>query len=1487
MTFTATVAAVSPGAGLPTGSVTFMVGATTLGVGTLDAGGQASFATAGLSVAGHLITAVYGGDVDFTTSTSAAVTQTVNQASTTTTLLSSVNPSVFGQSVTFTATVAPVSPGAGLPTGSVTFMDGAATLGTGTLDAGGQASLTTTALSVTGHSITAVYGGDLNFVTSTSTAVTQTVNQASTTTTLLSSVNPSSFGQSVTFTATVAAVSPGAGLPTGSVTFMDGAATLGTGTLDVSGQASFTTTALSVTGHSITAVYGGDVDFTTSNSTVLTQTVDQAGTTTTLLSSVNPSVFGQPVTFTATVAAVSPGAGLPTGSVTFMDGATTLGTGTLDASGQANFTTAALSVAGHSITAIYGGDVDFVASTSPALTQTVDQASTTTTLLSSVNPSVFGQSVTFTATVAAVSPGVGLPTGSVTFMDGATTLGTGTLDAGGQASFTTTALSVAGHSITAVYGSDFNFVTSTSSALTQTVNQGSTATTLLASVNPSVFGQSVTFTATVAAVSPGVGLPTGSVTFMDGATTLGTGTLDAGGQASFTTTALSVAGHSITAVYGGDFNFVTSTSSTLTQTVNQASTTTTLLSSVSPSVFGQSVTFTATVAAVSPGAGLPTGSVTFMDGATTLGTGTLDASGQTNFTTAALSVAGHSITVVYGGDVNFTTSTSTLLTQAIDQASTTTTLLSSVNPSVFGQSVTFTATVVAVSPGVGLPTGSVTFIDGATMLGMGTLDAGGQASFTTAALSVAGHSITAVYGGDFNFVTSTSSALTQTVNQASTTTTLLSSVNPSVFGQSVTFTATVAAVSPGVGLPTGSVTFMDRATTLGTGTLDASGQASFTTTALSVAGHTITAIYAGDVDFTTSTSAVLTHTVNQASTTTTLLSSVNPSVFGQSVTFTATVADVSPGTGLPTGSVTFMDGAATLGAGTLDASGQASFTTTALSVTGHSITAVYGGDFNFVTSTSSALTQTVDQASTTTMLLSSVNPSVFGQSVTFTATVTTVSPGAGLPTGSVTIMDGATTLGVGTLDASGQASFTTAALSVAGHTITVVYGGDADFVTSASAELTQNVSLASTTTALISTVSPSVSGQSVSFTATVTAISPGAGLPTGSVTFMDGATVLGTGALDANGEASFTTAALDVASHSITAAYESDGQFAISTSTILTQVVGQAGSNISMTSSIATSVVGQSITFTATVVVESPGAGQPMGEVTFMDGTTILGTSTLDSHGQTAYTTATLAVSGHTITAVYSGNTQVAGGSSAELIQIVNPASPVALSPTLPLGVPGEIGLPANPLLPAGLAGFVLPLGQMATATLNLNRNDSLLPLSANGATPGSGIEEANLDTGAISAAVRQVVRLLAQLKVGGPAIASITPAAPNPAAPPPAVPNSTLLNPAIAALPAIQKWVSENQNILASLEQMDQEEDGSTLSGEWSAVAGMTLSAGFVLYNIRTLYSLLGVLSFVTALRSRFDALGALDELNRNYVKGSGEGDEDNDDERLKPILG
>ena len=1328
VTFTATVTAVLPGAGTPSGTVTFLDGGNSIGTGALNGSGVATLATSALAVGNHTITTNYIGDGNFFGSTGSLTgnPQVVNKKPTTTTLTSSQNPAAFGQSVTFTATVAVNAPHTGTPTGTVTFLDGGSSIGTGNLNGAGVATFSTSALAVGNHTITASYGADANFDVSTGslTGNPQVISKANTSTAATSSANPSVFGQSVTFTATVAATAPGAGTPGGTVGFLDGGSPIGSGVLS-GGVATFTTSTLALGNHTITTSYSGDGNFNTSTGSLTgnPQVVNKANTTTGVISSQNPSVFGQTVTFTATVSAVAPGGGAATGTVTFLDGINPIGTGALSG-GVATFTTTALAVGDHTITTTYPGDTNFNGSLG-SLTgnpQVVDKADTTTAVTSSQNPSVIGQAVTFTATVTATSPGSGTPSGSVTFLDGGNAIGTGALDGSGVATFTTSTLTLGSHSITTNYAGDSSFNGSTGSLTgdPQVVSKNASMTALASSANPSVFGQSVTFTATVAAAPPGSGTPTGTVTFLDGGSSIGTGPLS-GGVATFTTSALAVGNHTITADYGGDTNFDAS-SGLLTgnpQVVNKADTTTSVTSSQNPSLFGQSLTFTATVASVAPGAGTATGSVTFLDGGSPIGTGILSG-GVATFTTSALLVGNHTITTSYGGDGDFNGSTGSLTgnPQAVNKANTTTTVASSQNPSVFGQSVTLTATLAAVAPGAGLPSGTVTFLDGGSSIGTGTLS-GGIATFTTSALAIGNHTITTDYPGDGDFNGSAGSLTgnPQVVNKADTTTALTSSLNPSVIGQSVMFTATVSPTLPGVGTPTGTVQFLDGVTPLGPGALSG-GVATFSTSTLTLGNHTITANYSGDGNFKSDTGALTGNpqVVNKPGTAIALTSSLNPSTFGQAVMFTATVTVTPPGSGTPTGTVSFLDGGSSIGTGTLDAGGIATLTTSALTAGSHTITASYGGDANF-NSSSGALTgnpQVVNKADTTAALASSGNPSTFGQSVTFTATLSVTSPGAGAPTGIVTFLDGGSTIGTGTLSG-GVATFSTSTLIVGNHTITVSYGGDANF-NGASTALTGNpqaVVKANTTSSASSSQNPSVFGQPVTFTATLAAVAPGSGAPTGSVTFLDGGNPIGSGTLNGSGVATFTTSALAIGNHTITTSYAGDGNFNGSSGALTgnPQVVGKAGTvTITLLTPPGPITVGSAVQITATVTASAPGAGTPTGSVTFLDGASPLGTVAL-SGGSAAVTMSTWTVGSHSITSSYAGDANFKSSVSAVATLSVTPPTRTI---TASAGVNGSITPSTQYIVAGNTATFTVTPANGFTAMMGTTCPEGLGTLNNN-----------------------------------------------------------------------------------------------------------------------------------------------------------------------------
>ena len=448
--------------------------------------------------------------------------------------------------------------------------------------------------------------------------------------------------------------------------------------------------------------------------------------------------------------------------------------------------------------------------------------------------STVGASVTFTATL---SGGVS-PTGSVAFKAGGTNI-TGCAAqpvASSVATCTTNALPVGNASITAVYAGDINNATATSPAVMHVVTQAAPSVAVTGNGTTTV-GTSVTFTATVIG---GVS-PTGSINFKAGATTItgcGAQTL-ASNVATCTTSALAVGSTSITAVYAGDINNATATSPAVTHTVNQAAPSLAVSGNGTTTV-GASVTFTATLS----GGVSATGSINFRSGATTItgcGAQTV-ASNVATCATSALPVGNASITAVYAGDINNTTATSPAVTHTVALAVPSVAVTGNGTTTV-GASVTFTATL---SSGVA-PTGSINFRSGATTItGCGAQPvAGNVASCTTSALAVGSASITAVYPGDINNATATSPAVTHVVNKSPTTTTVSSSLNPSVVGNAVTFTANVTGLSP-----TGTINFKAAGATLtGCGAVVLSpASAICTTTFATVGSRVIAADYSGDAN---------------------------------------------------------------------------------------------------------------------------------------------------------------------------------------------------------------------------------------------------------------------------------------------------------------------------------------------------------------------------------------------------------------------------------------------------------------------------------------------------------------------------------------------------------------------------------------------------------------------------------------------------------------
>ena len=886
---------------------------------------------------------------------------------------------------------------------------------------------------------------------------------AASTTTALSAPGSSTYNASVTLSATVTS---SAGTPAGTVTFYNGAAALGTGTLNGSGVATLSTATLPAGTDNLTATYATAGNFSGSTSPASSISVTQASQTITFPAIASRAYGSAPFAVSATSSA---GSGYPV-TITVQSGPAAINGGTVSLSGVGTVV----------LLASQAGDKNYSAATA---TQSFQVTPATLTVSANNATRAYGAAnPVFSGTVTGA-------VGSDSFTESFTTTATSSSNAGSYPI------------VPAVTGPQSNYtVTIVNGALTVT---GAATTTTASAPGTAGYGNSVTLTATVASTA---GTPAGTVTFYSGTTALGTGTLNGSGVATLSTTTLPVGTDSITASYAAAGNFSASTSPAISITVSAASQTITFspipsrpygsgpFAVTATSSLGSSYPVTITVqsgpAVINGGTVSLTGAGTVVLQATQPGDtdhGAATATQSFQVTPVPLTVSANNASRAFGaanpvfsgtvtgalGSDSFTESFTTTATASSNvgsypivpavtgpksnytvtivngtltvAAAATTTMLSAPATASYGSNVTLTATVTSTA---GTPAGTVTFLSGSTVLGTGTLNGGGTATLSTAALPAGTDSVTASYGALGNFAGSVSTATTITVNGTSQTITFPAIASrvygsapfavsaTSSLGSSYPVTISVesgpAMISGGMVSVTGVGTVVLQATQAGNkdyGPASTTQSFQVTPAPLTVSANNASRVYAaanpvfngtvtgtvGSDSFTESftttatassnagsypivpavTGAQLANytvtTVNGALTVTpaataTTLTAPGSAVSGASVSLTATVTS---GSGTPSGIVTFYSGTTSLGTGTLNGSGAATLSTTGLSSGTDSVTAVYAAAGNFATSTSSAMTVTVSAAPVTT-------PASY--TVTANPTSLTVQPGSSATT---------------------------------------------------------------------------------------------------------------------------------------------------------------------------------------------------------------------------------------------------------------------------------------------------------------------------------------------------------------------------------------------------------------------------------------------------------------------------------------------------------
>jgi len=355
----------------------------------------------------------------------------------------------------------------------------------------------------------------------------------------------------------------------------------------------------------------------------------------------------------------------------------------------------------------------------------------------------------------------------------------------------------------------------------------------------------------------------------------------------------------------------------------------------------------------------------------------------------------------------------------------------------------------------------------------------------------------------------------------------------------------------------------------------ANGSASYTFTGTLIPiQHTVTATYNGDSNY-ASRSFSVSHTVSPPTYATQTVLTAAPSTILASQTVRLS-AVVTSAVSVPAGVVTFLDGSASIGSATIDSAATAHFDTALLAPGVHSLAATFQGftenGFNggtssyvaaiFSPSTSAATTETVNAIATGATLTSSPTTVTAGAVVNFTAQV---SSNSGVPYGGVSFYDGTVLLGTLPLNAGGNTTFSTASLVAGSHSITAAFNANGPFAGSISAPVSISVlAAAATARATLVSLAPEMNPPNSSSTLVATVSSP-EGSPAGTVTFLDGGTILGTAVTDLSSNAVLRVGTLGSGIHNFTTSFSGGPEFSPSVSPALYNFWPETGPGFTMT----------------------------------------------------------------------------------------------------------------------------------------------------------------------------------------------------------------------------------------------------------------------------------------------------------------------------------
>ena len=1312
--------------------VTLYNGDTVIGSVTADVNGQWSFTPAALADGAYAfrasVTDAAGNTAD--SATLSITVDTVAPASATDVALVNESGEPIGG---ITNNSAPVLSGTAEPGSIVTVSDGSTVLGSATVNADGSWSFTSPALTDGSHSLTAVVTDAAGNASAPTAPVAFTLDTQAPAAAADLALNSDNNGVAVPVTAggitgDASPVLSGSAEPGSTVTISDGDVTLGTATVGPDGRWSFTSPALDDGSHSLTTTVTDAAGNTGAASAPLAFTVDTVAPDAATGLVVSDDVGAEQGNLASgdTTDDSTPtlsGTAEANGIVSVYDGDTLLGTATADASGSWSFTTEALSNGLHSLTVTVTDAAGNVSAPTAPFELTVEAG---------VPPATASLVVTDDSgsTLVALADGAstrdttpvlsGLTTANalVTLYNGDQVLGSVTADANGQWSFTPAALEDGSYAFRADTADADGGVTS-SPVLTITVDSvvPDAVSGLLLSSDASGALVPVTTGATndTTPVLSGTAEPGSIVTVSDGGNLLGSAAVGPDGSWSFTTPALSEGAHSLSATVTDAAGNVSSASAPINVSVDgtpPAAAADLVLSdsrggTLQPVGAGES---TSSINPTLSGSAEPGSIVTISDGATVLGSTTVNTDGSWSFITPALAEGSHSLTTTVtdlAGNSGPASAPLAFNVDTVAPAAVSNLAITDDYGDAQGQLASGDTTDdrTPTLSGQGEPNALVTIYDGEVVLGYTTVDTNGSWSFTTPILSSGAHSLTTTVTDAAGNVSPASDAFALTIDGGlPPATTPLEAVNEN--GSTVTpltdgaITNDDSPVLSGLADPDSVVTLYDGETLLGSTTADANGQWFFRLVSLADGQH---AFYATIVspDGGTTNAGPLNITVDTVAPEAADNLQLTDDAGSTSVPINAggDTSDVTPilsGTAEPGSTVTIADNGNLLGTATVDANGNWRFASPALAEGAHSLTTTVTDVAGNVGPASAPLTFNVDTTPPAQAGGLVITDDVGGSQGPLTSGDTTddntpTLSGQAEAGAIVSVYDGDALLGTVTADAAGSWSLTTTALSNGNHSMTVTVTDAAGNVSLATPAFSLNIQ-ADLPPATVSLQATDDSGSQLvsladgAITSDATPVLSGLATAGALVTLFSGDAVLGSVTADASGQWTFTPAALADGTYTFLASYsDATGNLVESAPLTLTidTVAPTAAADVTLTDANGDPVATDTPTSNSTPVLS--GSAEPGSTVTVSDGDTVLGSVTAGDDGGWSFTTPTLSDGSHSLTTVV---TDAAGNAG--------PASdPIAITvDTQPPSLPADVALSNDdtPIPSGGLTNNAAPV---------------------------------------------------------------------------------------------------------------------------------------------------------------------------------------------------